>query len=305
MFISGFLFHQVFYDQFEFKRFIIKKTKYVLVPYLILSTIPIVYLLLRISLDDFLSLRTISLQQKEAFSFFSILRSYITGVGYSFTSYWYIPFIMIVFAMSPVFVWFIKLKLKTQILAAFILLICSIFMHRGTESSMFSVFQNVLFFTPIYMLGIISSERKDILYSNFTGKEIYLLSIAITIAVLQAYIGKLGNYHKAAFTLGGIDLMIIQKIILCLFFIVLLNRFENYKLRLLETIAKNSFGIFFTHGIIMMVLDGIKKKIDFSFTSNSFIIYCLVATLVFFLSIITTLLLKKIFPKYSKYLVGT
>jgi hypothetical protein len=163
VFISGFLFHHIFYKNFELKEFITKKTKYVLFPYLILSTLPIVYLLLRIYITDSLSLSTISLQHKETVSFFSILSTYLTGVGYSFSGYWYIPFIMIIFAMSPVFVRFIKLKLKTQIAIAFFFLICSVFMHRGTYENVFSVFQNVLFFIPVYLFGIISSEKKEII----------------------------------------------------------------------------------------------------------------------------------------------
>ena len=54
VFISGFLFHHIFYKKFELKRFMIKKTKYVLVPYLILSSIPIVFLLLKISVGSVL-----------------------------------------------------------------------------------------------------------------------------------------------------------------------------------------------------------------------------------------------------------
>ena len=170
---------------------------------------------------------------------------------------------------------------------------------------MFSVFQNVFYFSPIYLFGIISSENKDILYSKIKGKEFYILSIALSLALFQAYIWELGNYHKDPFTFGGIDLMIIQKILLCLFFIIFLNRFENYKLRFLEIIAANSFGVFFTHGIVIGVIGILKWKLYFSFTSNSFIIYCMVASLVFFVSLIITLFIKRILPNYGRYLVGS
>jgi surface polysaccharide O-acyltransferase-like enzyme len=304
VFISGFLFHHIFYEKFKFKGFIIKKIKYLLLPYLILSTIPIIYLLLRIFISVIFSSSTFS-NQYEALLSFPILRHYLTGVGQNFTGYWYVPFIMIVFAMSPIFVRFIKLKLKSQILIALFLLICSVFMHRGTYQHVFTIFQNVLFFTPVYLLGIISSEKKEIIYSKLTGKEFYILVLFLTLALIQAYSGKLGNYSKAPFTFGGIDLMIIQKILLCLFFMIFLNRFETQKLRLLEIIAENSFGVYFTHGIIIMFFGTIKRKLDFSFTSNSFIIYCLVTILVFFLSIIATLFAKRLFPKYIRYLVGS
>jgi surface polysaccharide O-acyltransferase-like enzyme len=307
VFISGFLFHHIFYKKYDFKKFMIKKTKYVLVPYLILSTIPIAYLLIKICVGSILSSNTLSIQYDKLLAF-PIFRHYFTGIGGSFIGYWYIPFIMIVFVMSSTFVRFIKLRLKPQIIIALFLLICSVFIHKaleGEEYNMLSVFQNVFYFLPIYLLGIISSEKKDILYSKIKGKEFYILCIALSLAVIQAYIGELGNYHKDPFTFGGIDLMIIQKILLCLFFMIFLNRFENYKLRFLEIIAANSFGVFFTHGIVIAFIQVLKGKLDFSFTSNSFITYCMVAFLVIFLSLITTLFIKRIFPNYSRYLVGS
>ncbi len=304
VFISGFLFHHVFYKKFKFQRFLIKKSKYVLFPYLILSTIPIVCLLLSIAISGILSLTSFPLYY-EALSSFPIAKHYLTGVGKSFFGYWYIPFIMIIFTMSPIFIQFIKLKLKTQILIASFLFIGSIFMHRGTYQSMFSIFQEVVFYIPIYLFGILCSEKKEYLYSKLTGKEFYLFTLIISLAVLQTYTGKFGNYIKNPFTFAGIDIMSIQKIIFCLFFMILLHRFEHYKLSVLDTIAKNSFGIFFIHGIVIMGIKIIKEEFDFSFTSNSVITYGLIATLVFSLSLITTLLVKKVFPKYSKYLIGS
>jgi surface polysaccharide O-acyltransferase-like enzyme len=304
VFISGFLFHHIFYKNFEYKAFIIQKIKYVLFPYLILSTIPIVFLLSKTCKAYILSSSTFLLQYESLLSF-PIVRHYLTGVDASYIGYWYIPFIMIVFALSPIFVRFIKLKLKTQILIALFLLTCSVFMHKGIDHNAFSIFQNVFFFTPVYLIGIMASEKRDLIYSKLNGKEFYIFSIVIILAIIQVYSGKLGNYHKDPFTLGGIDLMYIQKMVLCLFFMVYLNRFENHKFKLLEIIAANSFGIYFIHGIVIWAIGTIKNKLGISFTSNSFIIYVLMTTLVFFLSLITTLIVKRTLPKYSRYLVGS
>ena len=304
VFISGFLFHHIFYAKFQYRLFLIKKTKYVLLPYLILSTLPIAYLLLRICIAGISSSSSITKRYNELFSF-PIFCHYLTGVDENFIGYWYIPFILIIFLLSPLFIRFIKLNFKTQILITILLLICSIFMHRGIESNAFSVFQNVLFFTPIYLLGILSSEKKDVIYTKFKEKEFYILAFALTLAIYQAYIGELGNYHKSPFIYGGMDLMIIQKLLLCLFFMLFLNRIENYKLRFFEIIATNSFGIFFIHGIVIYLLGRIKMEIDFSFTPKSFIIYFIVASIVFLFSIIVTFIVKRIFPKYSRYLIGS
>ena len=236
---------------------------------------------------------------------FQLFSVYLTGVGNGFVGYWYIPFIMIVFVMSPIFIRFIKLKLQTQIIITLLLLIYSVFIHRGTLVNVFAVFQNVFFFIPVYLFGIMCSEKKDVIYTKLKGKEFYLLSFVLALAIFQASLGKLGTYHKDPFVYGGIDLMIIQKILLCLFFMIWLNRFENQKFRLLEIISANSFGIFFTHGIIIAFFLKIKEKLNFTFTSNSFIMYCLIATIIFSISLIVTLSIKKIFPKTSRYLIGS
>lgn len=304
VFISGFLFHHIFHKNFIYKKFMVTKIKYVLLPYLILSSLPIIYLLVRVCIAGILSSSTFSPLLEDLLSF-PVLAHYLIGVGRIYTGYWYIPFIMVVFAISPIFMRFIKLSLQNQILTTIFLLICSVFMHRGPFQNATSVFQSTLFFTPVYLLGIISSEKKDIIYSKLTGKEFYILIIIILLAGIQVCSGKLGSYFKDPFTFEGIDLMVIQKIIFCLFFMVFLNRFENYKFKLLEIIANNSFGVYFIHGIVLYVLAVIKSKSGFSFPPDLFVIYLLVSLFVFFISLAATLFIKRIFPKYSRYLIGS
>lgn len=158
VFISGFLFHHIFYKKFILKDFILKKTKYVLFPYLILSTIPILYLLLRLLLNNFFSITTSSLFY-EKLSTFSFFRHYLIGFP-NFVGYWYIPFIMIIFSLSPFFIRFIKLKMKVQISIVLFMLLCSVFMHRGVFQNNYSIFQNVFYFTPVYLIGMLLSEKK-------------------------------------------------------------------------------------------------------------------------------------------------
>jgi len=44
VFISGFLFHHIFYSRFNYRAFISRKIKDVLVPYLVLSTPYVIYI---------------------------------------------------------------------------------------------------------------------------------------------------------------------------------------------------------------------------------------------------------------------
>lgn len=303
VFISGFLFHHIFYKKFIFERFITKKVKYVLVPYLILSTLSILYLVLRICIDNLLTSTAPSPFYNELVSL-PILRLYLTGVP-NFVGYWYIPFIMIVFAISPVFIQFLRLNIKTKIAFVLVLLVCSAFMHRGAEEHLFSVLQNVLFFMPVYLLGMLASEKKEFVYSRFKGKEFFLLFIVVALAFCQVSLGQLGNYHKDPFSFNGVDLMLIQKIVLCLFFMIFLHRYEHSKSKFLDIIAANSFGIFFLHGIIIQAFYELKLLLHYSFTSNSVLLYLLIASLVFCLSLAITLGIKHSMPKYSKFLIGS
>lgn len=284
-----------FFRKFIFKEFLIKKTNYVLIPYLFLSTIPVFFLFKELFYSG----------QYEQFFSFPIIRHYLTGVGESFLGYWYIPFIMIIFFISPLFIWFIRQKIHSQILVSLLLFIISVFLHRGTYTDYTSVFQTVLFYLPLYLFGILTSEKKELIFSKLKGKEIYILVIALTLALIQVFMGKLGNYRKDPFLFGGIDFMIIQKTFLCFFFIIWLNRFETLKFKLSELIAINSFGIFFTHGIIIVFLNLVKDHFNFAFSSNSFFIYLGASTLVFTLSLAITLSVKKVLPEHSRFLVGS
>jgi surface polysaccharide O-acyltransferase-like enzyme len=290
--ISGFLFHHIFYKNFNFKVFYPKKLKYVFFPYLIMSVIPILYLIFNIGPNNENSLFFLKL------IFFNILN------GEHLVAYWYIPFVMIVFALSPIFIRFIRLRLKIQIIITLLFFGVSILIHRPISSD-FMVFQSVLYFTPAYMFGIMCSERKEFIYSKFKGKEYYLISLTIIIALLQVFLGNIGNYHKNPFEYNGIDLILIQKIVFSVFFIVWLHQFENVKIKLLEIIAINSFGVFFIHGFLIKGFNLLKIHFDFSFPENSFLIYFLMALLIFSISLVSSMLIRKTIPKYSRYIIGS
>ena len=147
VFISGFLFRYIFYKRYHFKKFISGKLKKVLLPYTLLSTVPIFFLLF--SREGYYS--TFSPTGNSFVDYIlPAFKYYITG---SFTiAYWYIPFIMTVFLMSPLHAAFIKLPFKWQRLITFVLFVIALFIHRPVEN--ISIAQSVVYFTPVYLFGI-------------------------------------------------------------------------------------------------------------------------------------------------------
>ncbi len=306
VFISGFLFHHIFYKNFNFKKFYKKKLKNVFLPYLFMSIIPILFYVIIQEPD-----------KKDPLSYLlphgeGLLQQYIVPIlkylatGAHITAYWYIPFIMIVFLMSPLHVKFIEVHIKKQVLITLLLLIVAMLIHRNdTGRPAIFVFQSVFYFMPVYLFGIICSEKKEFIYAKFSNYKYHILTIGILLVILQTALGSVGNNYKNPFVYQGIDLMIVHKMVFSVFFMLWLHNFESKKNKFLTLIASCSFGIYFIHGIFIILVGKVKEMFNFSFSDNSFITYFLVSLGIFFLSLFSTMVIKKIFPKHSRYLIGS
>jgi surface polysaccharide O-acyltransferase-like enzyme len=221
------------------------------------------------------------------------------GTGKFLVAYWYIPFIMVTFFLSPIHIKYIKLDLKLQILIILLSSFISLLIHRPINH--IAVLQSVIYFTPVYLIGITASIHREKIYKHLQGKDIYLFIIAIILAVFQAYLGKTGNYHSSGFEYRGIDLMFLQKLVLCFFFMAWLHRFEKLNNSLIHCISSTSFSIFFIHSFIIWTFA--KLKIDF-LKQDSWIALIIFTVVVTALCIVIAKLIKKVFPKRSKYLIG-
>ena len=106
VFISGFLFSKIYVEKnINYFDFFIKKAKTVLLPFLLVTTPFVLY--------------SVSRQSNWGFSYESVYMK-----GYAWLAYWYIPFVMVLFAASPFYSLFTKLQTKYQLVfflvAAFI-----------------------------------------------------------------------------------------------------------------------------------------------------------------------------------------
>lgn len=301
VFISGFLFYHVFYKNFNFYKFIKTKVKFVLFPYIIMSFFPVMfYVFIGHHVhkyfepigDGIVNLYIIPL-----------IKYYFTGIG--IVAYWYIPFVMLIFLMSPVFISFIRLNLKSQLLIIFPLLLISTLIHRPIEGSGYVPIHALAYFIPVYLIGIISSQNKTFIYSTLKGKGVHLFILGIFIAIIGVVFGQVESSFKHPFVYEGFDLMLIQKLILCFAFMIWLGQFEKDKNKFLNLISENSFGIFFLHPLLLILTDKTKRMLDFTFPENVLLIYLIFYITIFTLSLGITILIKRIFPAHSRYIVGS
>lgn len=298
VFISGFLFHHIFYAKFKFQRFMSAKIKNVLVPYLILGFVPICFFIASGKADS----NGYFLPTGEGVLFEYIIPAlkYYSS-GYFLLAYWYIPFIMLVFLMSPLHIRFIHMSSKQQFSLVFVFSTISVLIHRPIDNVSVSVLHSLMYYTPVYLIGIMASINRIYINNILSGKEVWLLVVVIGIAGYQALQGDVGNYHKAAMDYAAFDLMFFQKLVLCFFFMTFLNRFESYNNSYTHTVASTSFTAFFIHPFIIWVLGKIELS---ALNQNSWLFYFFFVFAVTASCILIAKATKIIVPKYSRNLIG-
>lgn len=296
VFISGFLFYYVFYNHFNYKAFISKKLQFVFLPYLFLGMYPIFELVVQKTqrVNRFYK------PMGEGFLheyIIPIIKYYITG-GF-LTAYWYIPFIMLVFLMSPAHIKFIKVDKRLQLCVIVFLFLISLVMHRPINN--INVLQSLIYYMPVYLLGIYCAINREAIYQTFKGKEFVFLAIAFAFMVLHLNSNHVGNYHKDMWQYNGVDWMLLQKIAMGMFFLVFLNRFENTKNDYINLLANTSFAIFFLHLFVLKFLENFRAEY---IPKNSWLSYIAIVVVTLLLSVLAAKIIKKLLPNHSRYIIG-
>lgn len=301
VFISGFMFHHVFYEKYNFKKFIKNKFKNIFIPYLLLGVIPVflyIYFNKNVYGGYFLPTGNGALFEYIIPAF----KYYWTGAF--LVAYWYIPFVLVVFLLSPLHFIFVSQSLFCQFLIVFILLFVSIFIHRPIDN--LSVFQSVIYYMPIYLYGITFSKNKDLFYRVLDKYLPWLFLSIVILSFYQTYIGHIGNYHKPAMLFNGIDVLLIQKLLMCNFLAVWLHRYEGVEHRYISVLASTSFTVFFLHPFIIWGITKIKTSsvIDFLSSNYPWLLLFLSTFIVILICVAIAICVKRLLPKYSRYLIG-
>ncbi len=294
IFISGFLYYHIFYHKFNYKKFMIKKTKYVLLPYLICSTIPIIFTVFNDGGGRFLPE---GLREKP---FLAIL--WFLCTGRAVYAYWYIPMIMLVFAISPLINYLVK---HQHLLKAILCLMpISIIVHRPIHNM--NPLHSLVYFLPVYLLGIYSSihQKKIYAYLNNNRRKIIILLVALSLSLVQVLVfNSSGNFSKEFLSITVPDVNLIQKILLCFLFISILDKYEDTNIETMNKVAETSFAIYFIHPFLLNPLTQLTKNLNFDYQGN--LLTLLVAT--FFMvtiSMAIAYLIKAVLKRNSRYLIG-
>ncbi|NQY37439.1 MAG: acyltransferase [Alteromonadaceae bacterium] len=298
VFISGFFFHHVFFNDFNYKKFMLHKFKRVFIAYLVLSVLCLMFLPF---IQDGLFWERV-FGEADTLSEQAILYGKVFLYGKAQAPYWYIPFISIMFLLSPVFIKILKLPMKLLIGVFVLLLVIAMTAYKPWHQM--NPLHSVVYYSHLYILGAIFSLNKDKLLHYFDNKLSILAAGILLLSLAQLYFyEKFRVLAKSNFfEFQGFDLLVVQKVLVCFFIIGLLNKlhFIKDKTGIFADITKASFSLYFLHFFVIQIVN---QYIDSGPSPGILIIFLKTAFIV-----LTTLalakMIKRLIGSKSKYVIG-
>lgn len=279
IFISGFIFQHLS-NRFDWKKYYLNRFRYVLVPYLVIS-IP------------FLAYRVLVKKDIVADAGSSIFEKvgYILATGSHQIPYWFIPMIMIFFALAPLFIYLDRDKRVYYLLPVFMLV--SMFVTRGQLSNNQIGLLFIHFFS-VYLFGMFCSRNKEMLFI-ITGKYIGLLLVSLVALVVYEYFNSDVLVEQLQF---------LQKMLLSITMLYLLHRYDKYIPGRVGLFADISFGIYLLHCFAMNIVAWILKHTINTVLHYSFANLMLILVMTLSICIVIIYTIKYVTRGYSKYLIG-
>jgi probable poly-beta-1,6-N-acetyl-D-glucosamine export protein len=294
VFIAGFLFEHLSRG-FAYGRYLRRKTTNVLIPYLVLSAPVIVYRIMTDYDEAFIPDWVLSGSEFEAAVFYLLTGRHLLG-------YWFIPMIALFFLAAPVMLWLRDRWWLPALVAA--LFFVSAVIHRPEHN--LDPFHSFIYFLPAYLFGIWFSANRDLALA-FAVRVAPLLAAAIVLTILYRALAVQDHGLYASPGLlsptGDIDLLWIQKMMLCPLALVLLRRGGDRLPQQLGIVATTSFGIYFLHPYALLF---VSRYIPLDAFSDVFLVQFLVV-FVFALvaSLLATQIIRLVVGENSRMIVGS
>lgn len=279
VFISGFLFHYLS-GRFNITKYFKGRLLNVISPYLIISTL--IYALNPLGLGVF------------EYS----VRGYITCMlnGTAQVQLWYIPFISLIFAVSPLL---LKIEEKYFIPAALALMLLPIL---GTRTETYITIGQYLYFFPVYCFGMVCSMR----YERFVQISVKYFTVFCALAVLSSVLVALECIQGADSVpvLNMEGLFFLQKLFLLFVVVRLLQGLKNRQFRVLNVLADFSFAIYFFHVLVFDLMGALLLAVLPTEGMNWGLIGTLLTLTAATVTVLLTVGLKRLLGRSSRMLIG-
>lgn len=296
VFIAGFLF-QYLKHKFHYGTYLIKKIKYVIIPYILASIPAIFYKLYMNAVPEWMPL---SIAEQPDI----VQMLYMLATGKHLGPFWFIPMITIFYLISPLLNWLDKPIFYKTIFP--VLFVAGLFTFRFGYFS--NTIDSFIHYLPVYIFGMWASRYRQKLISLQMLPIAILVTVYIIIALLEAsgtvYAPKLSSFKDAAS--DEYFVFNFAKLKVSLLCIILLREFYvlNRRVTVLELLGDYSFGIYFLHLYVITAIEMIMEKVAPEFRLNilTFFIY---TALVSAVTVLLVFIIKKITGRKSRYFIGS
>jgi peptidoglycan/LPS O-acetylase OafA/YrhL len=289
--MSGLLFSLIL-KEYSWKKFYLGKVKNVLLPYIVFSV-----------MFAFLSGLLIVTPGTEPLTVNDVVNKLPMHIitGSSFAHMWYIPVLMVLFLLTPVFNVIVTNKKFLPVLI--FILLAPLFFSRSWPNF---IWENFVFFFGPYVFGMLVGNHYNqahLLIGKYKGTLWFVACITSAI---------LGYLYLIEFeSILGIKLQesmgYIQKLSICFIVLNFMQRNENKSPQFLSQLGDYSFSIYFVHmffvavfGFIMLTTGLTPPNILGIFLSGF-----LLLPLAILASMVFTWLIKKAMGKYSRLVIGS
>lgn len=296
VFIAGFLF-QYLKHKFHYRTYLLKKAKYVIIPYILASIPAISYKLYINAVPEWMP-HSIAEQP----DIVQVL--YMLATGKHLGPFWFIPMITIFYLISPLLNWLDKPIFYKTVFP--VLFVAGLFTFRFGYFS--NTIDSFIHYLPIYIFGMWAARYRQKLISLRTLPIAMLVGLYIVIALLEAsgtvYAPKLSSFQDAAsdeyfvFNFAKLKVSLLCIIILREFYVL------NKRVRVFELLGDYSFGIYFIHLYVITAIEMIMEKVSPDFRLNIFTFFIYTA-LVSAITVLLVFIIKKLTGRKSRYFIGS
>lgn len=280
VFISGFLFQHLL-TKYEYKSYLKRKFLFIILPYFFMSIPALILTLYDLPYAE-------NHLDVSNFQSYNIIKKIILliSTGSHQAQLWFIPMIAIMFLFT-IALKYIDKNPKFYLLLP-LLLIVAVILGRHN----YKPFLLFIYFLPVYMFGMFISRYKEKIFEKLTLTYIAILTLAFLILSALYY-----YTHDAS-------LLLFQKLLMAVLSLLFLKQFPEFLKRFLQLIADYSFGIYFIHLYAYFLLTHIVHTVQMDFLFEGIFGFIFKLSSVLIISIGVIKLIRIIFGKRSRYIVG-
>jgi len=285
LFISGFLFYYLS-SNFSIRKYFRNKFCYVAAPYLLIT----LFFALKSEVPRLLA-RNCTL-----FDSFKVLILNVF-LGKAQIQYWYIPFIMTVFLISP-----LLLKIPPKVFK-YLAILSFLLPMLGTRTSTELTIGQYVYFLPVYIQGMFTAMHYETISTFLKKARIPLIILFALSLAIEYWSDDSGQWRL------HISSQYVNRISFTYLVLHFLREREQYRSPLISAFADYSFALYFTHLIgesslsnayysLFLEIPFFSEKLPFFLLSIIYVALRIFATLGL------CILIKKLLGQRSRYIIG-